>query len=150
MPSASGMLSAANAFQMSAQGDLETSAALALMADAFSASCVTLETVDRRDGLIVALDHARVDPESFGPYREHYYALSPRVNYGLRPDAEPVAHDGLVLAEAEMDRDPFYAEFLTQFGLRYFLSMSIDPHPDIFSVLALQFTPEHGLPDEEK
>lgn len=144
------VLRALDLFQGCAAGGGDFAPALLALCDAFAAECATLEMTDRRTGRLQTFAEARLDPASTAAYTEHYWALSPRVAYGMTPSAKPVASDRDILSEAEMDRDPFYAEFLAGYGLRYFLSIAVDPHPDVFAVVALQFAPRHGFVEPDK
>lgn len=137
-------------FQDSAEHGEGFSQALVGLSDSFEADCATLELLNRRDHTQMLFAEARLDPDSVTPYLEHYQAISPRVRYGLSPKAKPVAHDFDVLSADEMERDPFYAEFLPDFGLRYFLSIAVDPAPGMFGIVSFQFRPEHGHVDQSK
>ncbi len=144
------VLRAINRFQDCGGGGDEFTAALGGLSDVFEADCATLEITDRRSGELELMAEARVDPASLAEYCGHYRAISPRVAYGMNRQAKPVVHDADLLTAAELERDPFYAEFLTKYGLRYFLSIAIDPNPDIFAVIAFQFSPRHGMVSKAK
>lgn len=139
-----GIIKATNAFQAALRGEAETGAALKDLSDAFGAECASFEVHDRAVARPLLFEQARVCPGAITDYTEHYHALSPRVSYGLRRDARPVVHDANILTEQEMAKDPFYAEFLARQGLRYFLSMALDPDPGTLAVVSLQFRPSRG------
>jgi DNA-binding CsgD family transcriptional regulator len=130
--------------QAALRGEREMGAALRDLSDAFDAECAAFEVFDRTARAALLFEQARVSPEAIKDYAEHYHAISPRVAYGLRPDARPILHDAHILTEEDMARDPFYAEFLARQGLRYFLSMSLDPEPGILAVVSLQFRSGRG------
>lgn len=144
------VLSAVDRFQDAAQQADGFSSALSSLADSLGADCATLEMIDRNSGAAPLFAEARVDPDSVADYLNHYQAISPRVLYGLSDNAKPVAHDADVLDPDAMVRDPFYAEFLADYDLGYFLSIAVDPTADVFSVVSFQFHRRHGFVEPEK
>ena len=144
------VLRAVDRFEDCASGGDDFGQALIALSDALAADCATLEVADRPSGAMKLNAHARLDPDSLDAYLDHYQAISPRVRYGLSANARPVAHDADVLSEDAMARDPFYAEFLPRYRLRYFLSIAIDPNPETFAVVAFQFAPGHGVVEPDK
>lgn len=145
MNQAENALAALNRFHNASIGQDSFEAALTDLSAVMIADCVVLELHDHRQGRPALIETSRLNPESIDAYCNHYAALSPRLRYGKRPDARPVVHDGHILSERAMDRDPFYAEFLASGNLRYFLSMNISPNKETLGILAFQFRPQHGM-----
>lgn len=143
-------LNAVGRFQEAALAKDGFRGALTALCDVFEADCVTLEVVNRATGRLELFENARVDPDSVQEYADYYRLISPRVADGLNPHGNAVRHDLDLLSEEEMDRDPFYNEFLPRYGLRYFLSLKLDPSPEIFAVVAFQFRPAHGIVEPMK
>ena len=77
-------------------------------------------------------------------YLDHFMSVSPRVTYGLRQAPGEIGYDYMMLSEDEMRRDPFYAEFIPQFDLRYFVSVTVNPTPDDLAAFAVQRSPRQG------
>ena len=61
-----------------------------------------------------------------------------------RQRAGDVAWDRQLFNETQMARDPFYAEFLPQLGLRYFISVVLEQTPDKLAVVAVQRSRKQG------
>src|SRR5262249_4367671 len=78
------------------------------------------------------------------PYLEHFAALNPRVAYIVRQRAGHVACDSHVLDEIAMRRDPFYSEFLSDLGLRYFVGGVLKQTADEIVVVSVQRTRKQG------
>ncbi|MEM8918696.1 MAG: hypothetical protein AAGE37_07525 [Pseudomonadota bacterium] len=111
---------------------------------AFGADCVSLETHQRSVSDVVEFNAVNVDPSCFEPYIEYYSRVSPRVSHGLSSVAPLIAHDDLIGDRDEFENSEFHNDFNRPLGLRYFLSININPDPDLFSILAFQFRPQHG------
>lgn len=84
------------------------------------------------------------------PYLEEFSALNPRYPFVLRSQPGWVAWDYQVLDEAAMTHDPFYAEFLPHFGLRYFIGAVLDQTPETFAAVSFQRTRKRGHPDKHE
>jgi DNA-binding CsgD family transcriptional regulator len=77
-------------------------------------------------------------------YADHYLSINPRLAAGLASTAGHIAWDYQVLDEAGMRRDPFYADFLSRLGLRYFVAGTVRHSDDEFAVLAVQRAAKRG------
>lgn len=73
---------------------------------------------------VVGLPTIARDP-SLAEFARH----NPRMPFALRQSTGHVAWDHQILDEARMARDAFYAGFLPQFGLRYFLGAIVEQTP---------------------
>lgn len=58
-------------------------------------------------------------------YIRHYAPTCKRTLYGLRQKAGSIIHESLFTDEEQIRRDPFYAEFLTDCDMRYFIGASV-------------------------
>lgn len=143
------ILKAVDAFQRGTSGKADMGVALDQMRSAVHADGACLETRARENGTLISMQTAQIDPDSLDLFAGHYGALSPRLAYGLRPDADPICHDSLIGPAAILERHPFYAEFLAQFKLRYFLSLDLDAGEDVLCILSFQFSRQHGDIDRE-
>lgn len=104
-----------------AHGEVEWQEPLTLLADVLNHSAATIEFHDVEKGGLLAMQSARIDPSSIDIYKRDYARLNPRVDF-LRKSDRPVVFDQLILDEGQMDRNPFYADFLKPWGLRYFMA----------------------------
>jgi DNA-binding CsgD family transcriptional regulator len=84
------------------------------------------------------------------PYVEHFATLNPRYPYIMRQCAGHVSWDHQILDEAGMRRDPFYSEFLSDLGLRYFLGAVLEQTPDEIAVVSIQRTRKQGHVDKRE
>ncbi|MEM1196865.1 MAG: hypothetical protein AAGH57_12235 [Pseudomonadota bacterium] len=116
---------------------------------AFGADCVSLETHELSASEVIQFDAVNVDPSCIEPYKEYYSHISPRVKHGLNPAAPLISHDDLIGDRDEFERSEFHNDFNRPLGLRYFLSINLNPDPGLFSVLAFQFRAAHGPVDQE-
>jgi DNA-binding CsgD family transcriptional regulator len=80
-------------------------------------------------------------------YADHFMSVSPRVTYGLRQAAGEIGYDYMMLDEEQMRRDPFYSEFIPQFDLRYFVSVTLNPSARELAALAVQRSSRQGHVD---
>lgn len=128
-------------------GDVPMEEALQALMEAYDADAVTLETRLRSTHQMVAFNERGIDPASASEYAEYYGQISPRVIPGYDRQSAPVLHDDLIATPEELMKTEFYGDFLHRHGLRYFLSLTIDPDPDIFTALALQFRTARGPVD---
>jgi DNA-binding CsgD family transcriptional regulator/PAS domain-containing protein len=63
----------------------------------------------------------KLDGAVQGDYETRYFRLDPRFHYGNAHPEARILHDRLHTAEAEMDRDPYYAWYLRNQPTRYYL-----------------------------
>lgn len=94
--------------------------ALAATARLLGGSAATLEIYGRRG--LLEWHGVGIPPAEQLDYIEHYAAINPRANFGLRMQAAELLWDYQILDEAAMDRDPYYSELLPRTHFRYFLS----------------------------
>src|SRR5689334_14869125 len=73
-----------------------------------------------------------------------------RLSSAFHRRAGYVAWDHQFSDEAGMARDPFYAEFLPQFGLRYFLGAVLEQNSERFAFVSVQRTRKQGHVDEQE
>jgi len=83
-------------------------------------------------------------------YIEHYAPMCPRLPYAARHPAGTICHDALCISEAEMDRNPFYAELLAPLDMRYFIGAVIATSPKELVISGVQLSPKHGHPSPAK
>jgi len=84
------------------------------------------------------------------PYLEEFMALNPRIPFALRQPVGSVSWDHKILNEAAMARDPFYAEFLPNFGLRYFAAVVVEQSPKKLVAVSVQRTRKQGHVDKRE
>jgi DNA-binding CsgD family transcriptional regulator/PAS domain-containing protein len=96
--------------------------ALSAIAHLFDAEFATLETFDRKTRGHLEFRASSLPPGSMAAYLHHYAPLCPRTRYIWARPEKQVVHDHLVMDDGEMDRHPYYQEFLASEGLRYFMS----------------------------
>jgi DNA-binding CsgD family transcriptional regulator/PAS domain-containing protein len=75
---------------------------------------------------------------------------NPRMASAFHHPVGYVAWDYQKLDEAGMARDPFYAEFLSQFGLRYFVGVALEQTPTKFTFVSVQRTRKQGHVDKRE
>ncbi len=77
-------------------------------------------------------------------YIEHYAPMSPRLPLAARHPAGTMCYDALCASEAEMDINPFYAEFLAPLDMRYFVGAVISTSPQELVLSGVQISPKQG------
>ncbi len=121
--------------------------ALQQMADLFDGSFATFELIDKISGThIQHIDCSDIEIQQ--SYANHFMPINPRIRFGARPDAPTVLHDYLMMSEYQMDRDPFYADFLAPMDLRYFLSFKAYETSDKIGVFTVQKSANAGAVDK--
>jgi DNA-binding CsgD family transcriptional regulator len=81
-------------------------------------------------------------------YAEQVVTLNPRVSFSHKRGQ--LIWDYQFIAEDKMAHHPFYAEFLSSLGLRYFLAAVLERTPDKLATVSVQRTPEQGHVDEHE
>jgi DNA-binding CsgD family transcriptional regulator len=66
------------------------------------------------------------------------------MSFSFRQRVGHLSWDHQILDESGMARDPFYAEFLPQFGLRYFLGAVLEQTSEKFTFVTVQRTNKQG------
>lgn len=104
----------------------------------------TLEVIDKATLEPVLFSGAGVPTASEIDYLSEFIATSPRVALGCRQKTGDIGYDGQILSDREMDRDPFYNDFLAPHGFRYFVSGCLLQTPERYGVVAVQRTAKQG------
>jgi len=118
--------------------------ALAAMREIVGGAGATFEVIDKSRFAPTAFHSVGIPPVQQIEYADHYLAINPRARAGLATPTGHVQWDYQIINEAAMQRDPFYADFLPQIGLRYFVAGTIRQTEDEFAVFAIQRSPKHG------
>ena len=85
-----------------------------------------------------------------GDYVAHYAPLCPRLPSALRCPAGGVQYDAQHIDEDEMDGNPFYAEFLAAYDMRYYLGAVLAKSDDELVISGVQIGPGQGHATPEK
>jgi DNA-binding CsgD family transcriptional regulator len=144
MAEADRMLDVADRAYAGALGEAPWGDALSALTDLFDGQGLSMEVADRRSGRVLFFDSARIDPANADAYVRYYHATSPRVEFEIENPDVNIAYDRLLIDEAGMERDPFYAEFLAAQGMRYFVSSRIDHLPGLRAIVAVQRSARAG------
>lgn len=123
--------------------------ALTRVADCLGAAGATLEIIDKSAATPAFFRGARLPDDGIQDYLDHYAAICPRLRYINRQPGGHVTHDRLLITEAEMDRDPFYAEFLRRDDFRYFIAGTLRNDDRYFSLITAQRTVGQGHVDTD-
>lgn len=138
------MILLADRFFAASSGEADWESVLSEFADFFAADSIVLECTDRNTGRPLLVKDARVNKDCMADYVSHYQYVSPRQALTYWQNPLTVAHDSMLINEEEMDKNPFYADFLASHGLRYFMSCHIDPASNVSAALALQRRADQG------
>ncbi len=98
----------------------------------------TLEIIDRRAGTHTMFASAGVPKIGEISYFDQYAALNPRIAADVTRSSGDLGWDYQALSEKEMDRSPFYAEFLAAHDWRYFVSGILENRDNQFVALSVQ------------
>jgi DNA-binding CsgD family transcriptional regulator len=109
-----------DALYAAALGEADWLRALALISDSLEGRAATLEIHDAIDGKLLHFHSFGIDSTTIPVYVRDF-SWNSRVSFMSRA-RDSVGFDHLFLTEAEINRDPFYMEFLAPAGLRYFVS----------------------------
>lgn len=121
------------------------------MSDLFGAVGANFEVIEIASNRPVLLELAStINADSSIDYLQHYGGVSPRVKLNMVLPTGSISYDHLILTEAEMDRDEFYADFLAREGLRYFLAATLSCSASHQAVFAVQRSPTQGHVDQEQ
>jgi DNA-binding CsgD family transcriptional regulator len=138
------LLQTINAIYASGLDGARVSEALEATSSLLGGVGATLEVISKSERRPIEFCSAGLPAVSGTQYVEHFAALNPRIPLTLRQPAGEVAWDRQLFDEAQMSRDPFYAEFLPELGLRYFVSVVLEQTPDRLAVVAVQRTRKQG------
>ena len=108
------------------------------------AAGATLEIFDKSVQRHSAFHAVGVPTAARTPYVEHFATLNPRFPFVLRKSAGHVVWDHQIMDEDSMRRDPFYSEFLSHLGLRYFLGALLEHTSEKAAAVSVQRTRKQG------
>ena len=124
--------------------------ALELTSRMLGAAGATLEIFDKSVQRHSAFHAVGVPTAARTPYVEHFATLNPRFPFVLRQSAGHVVWDHQILDEDSMRRDPFYSEFLSHLGLRYFLGALLEHTSETAALVSVQRTRKQGHVDKRE
>ena len=85
-----------------------------------------------------------------GAYLQQYAPMCPRIPYAVRQPAGAVQCDAQYYDDAAMDKNPFYMEFLSGYGMRYFLGGIVANVEEELVMTGVQISPKQGHPSPTK
>lgn len=110
-----------------------------------------LELFDESGALgMVGPRSAFFDDNLMRSYLEDYHQLSPRPTVIARNNVPPIQYDAQLGTDAQLDKNPFYAEFLPRQGLRYFVSATLRFGDGLCGVVSVQRAPSAGHVDDQE
>jgi DNA-binding CsgD family transcriptional regulator len=110
-----------------------------------------LELFDESGALgMVGPRSAFFDDSLMCSYLQDYHQLSPRPAVIARNDAPPIQYDAQLGSDAQLEKNPFYAEFLPLQGLRYFVSATLRFGDGLCGVVSVQRAPSAGHVDDHE
>lgn len=110
-----------------------------------------LELFDESGALgMVGPRSAFFDDSLMCSYLQDYHQLSPRPAVIARNEAPPIQYDAQLGSDAQLDKNPFYAEFLPLQGLRYFVSATLRFGDGLCGVVSVQRAPSAGHVDDQE
>ena len=124
--------------------------ALELTSRMLGAAGATLEIFDKSVQRHSAFHAVGVPTAARTPYVEHFATLNPRFPFVLRQSAGHVVWDHQIMDEDSMRRDPFYSEFLSHLGLRYFLGALLEHTSEKATAVSVQRTRKQGHVDKRE
>ncbi|MGA8885638.1 MAG: helix-turn-helix transcriptional regulator [Pseudolabrys sp.] len=124
--------------------------ALELTSRMLGAAGATLEIFDKSVQRHSAFHAVGVPTAARTPYIEHFATLNPRFPFVLRKSAGHVVWDHQIMDEDSMRRDPFYSEFLSHLGLRYFLGALLEHTSEKATAVSVQRTRKQGHVDKRE
>jgi DNA-binding CsgD family transcriptional regulator len=122
--------------------------ALAAFADVVGGHGASLEFLERP-----TLRHRRMFSyglPAVGDYLAHYAPLCPRLPSALGRPVGAVQYDAQHIDDEEMNRNPFYAEFLARYDMRYYLGAVLLRSDDELVIAGVQIAPRQGHATPEK
>jgi len=118
--------------------------ALETLSDAVGAEGATIEIINSQRGAHEFVQFGRLPEDRQDDYRQHYFHICPRIAPVARSRAHDIVADYDFISEADMNRDPFYSEFLAPYDMRYFLSATVIQNGRWSAHLSPQFSTRHG------
>ena len=104
----------------------------------------TLEIIDRRAGTHTMFATSGIPKIGEIAYFDQYAALNPRIAADVTRSRGDLGWDYQVMSEKEMDRSPYYADFLAPHGWRYFISGILENRDAQFVALSVQRSRTQG------
>jgi len=125
-------------------------ALMAGLAGRFHGVYATLCVLDHTTGDLLAHHDNGVPEGSWRRYAADFMRRDPRRLHAARTPPGTVVRDGDFITEAEMDRHPYYAEFLAAEKIRYFIGTHLPLGPRTTLMVRVQRTPRQGAaPDAQ-
>ncbi len=118
--------------------------ALVSVSRLFGGVATTLEVFSKQPFTLKEFHVAGLPSRAEIAYLDHYAMHNPRVTFALTHLSMPVLWDAEILDERTMDRDPYYAKYLTSIDLRYFISGQIADDHDTHAAITVQRTARQG------
>jgi DNA-binding CsgD family transcriptional regulator/PAS domain-containing protein len=87
---------------------------------------------------------------AYDPYLKELVVRNPRIPFAFRQPVGSMSWDHQILDEAEMARDPFYSEFLSHYGLRYFAAVVIHQSSKALATISVHRTRKQGHVDKRE
>ena len=85
-----------------------------------------------------------------GDYLAHYAPLCPRLPSALGQPTGAVQYDAQHIDDEQMNGNPFYAEFLAAYDMRYYLGAVLAKSDDELVIAGVQIAPRQGHATPEK
>ena len=104
----------------------------------------TLEFYNRTPFALKEFHGHAVAPASEMKYIKDFLAVNPRIPAMMAQHHDTILHDYMVLEERQIDRDPFYADFLSPIECRYFISGRLKPQGDEHVGFSVQRSAKQG------
>jgi len=118
--------------------------AMASMSRLFGSIGATMESVDKKAGIMTDFWGHGVPDGSDVEYAEHYVFTSPRMALSDPHRFGEIGYDYMLLDEAAMNRDAYYSEFLTKGDMRYFIAGALVRNDTENACVAVQRSPRQG------
>ncbi|MCX7305230.1 MAG: helix-turn-helix transcriptional regulator [Hyphomicrobiales bacterium] len=118
--------------------------AMASMSRLFGSIGATMESVDKKAGVLTDFWSHGVPDGSDVEYAEHYVLTSPRMALSDPRRFGEIGFDYMLLDEAAMDRDAYYSEFLAKADMRYFIAGALLRNDAVNACVAIQRSPRQG------
>ncbi|MDA0239015.1 MAG: LuxR C-terminal-related transcriptional regulator [Proteobacteria bacterium] len=121
------------------------------MCNLFGAAGANFEVIEVASNQPVLVElSSTINVDASLDYLQHYGGISPRVKHAKLMPTGSISYDHMILTEAEMNRDAFYADFLSPIGLRYFLAAQLSCSASHQAVFAVQRSPTQGHVDRDE
>jgi DNA-binding CsgD family transcriptional regulator len=118
--------------------------ALGALAHLFGAVGATLEDFTKQPFGLRYLRVVGLPSRAESEYLAHYQYNNPRADYAFHNLSQPILCDYALTDERAMDRNAYYAKYLTSLDLRYFMSGQIMDTPDAQAIVSIQRSRRQG------